>query len=89
MLCVCAKQRLGSCTQTVLLLSLCYSLYHVLSHPQVGTNQFFDLVYYDKLDASRTFRVRKLTQFEDFKQQVRGVGAHGAAGSDCFWFVRV
>jgi hypothetical protein len=37
---------------------------------QVGINQFFDLVYYDKLDASRTFRVRKLTQFEDFKQQV-------------------
>lgn len=39
---------------------------------QVGSSQWFDLVDYDKLPPGRTFRVRKLTQFSDFKQQVGG-----------------
>lgn len=38
---------------------------------QVGSSQWFDLVDYEKLPPNRTFRVRKLTQFADFKQQVR------------------
>jgi hypothetical protein len=38
---------------------------------QVGSSQWFDLVDYDQLPPSRTFRVRKLTRFSDFKQQVR------------------
>jgi hypothetical protein len=37
---------------------------------QVGASQWFDLVDYDQLPPSRTFRVRKLTRFSDFKQQV-------------------
>eukprot|EP00878_Enallax_costatus_P010709 GHUV01011185.1.p1 GENE.GHUV01011185.1~~GHUV01011185.1.p1 ORF type:complete len:671 (+),score=192.28 GHUV01011185.1:167-2179(+) len=37
---------------------------------QVGSTQWFDLVDYDKLPANRTFRVRKLTPFADFRQQV-------------------
>lgn len=37
---------------------------------QVGSSQWFDLVDYDKLPADRTFRVRKLTPFADFKKQV-------------------
>lgn len=40
---------------------------------QVGSTQWFDLVDYDKLPPNRTFRVRKLTPFADFKQQVRGL----------------
>lgn len=38
---------------------------------QVGSSQWFDLIDYEKLPPNRTFRVRKLTQFADFKQQVR------------------
>ncbi|KAF6255465.1 hypothetical protein COO60DRAFT_1641474 [Scenedesmus sp. NREL 46B-D3] len=48
---------------------------------QVGSSQWFDLVDYDQLPPSRTFRVRKLTRFSDFKQQVRVVRGHAGGSS--------
>jgi hypothetical protein len=48
---------------------------------QVGASQWFDLVDYDQLPASRTFRVRKLTRFSDFKQQVRNACCSGGSAA--------
>lgn len=69
---------LGLCHPLSLSLPLTLSL-TLITHLQVGSSLFFDLVDYDKLDPSRTFRVRKLTQFGDFKKQVMVCG--GKAGA--------
>lgn len=54
--------------------TLSHTLYTPTPTPtQVGASQWFDLVDYDKLEPNRTFRVRKLTQFSDFKTQVTGL----------------